>query len=213
MVDLGGRWIARRAYANLAELARRGVEEFHREAPLSAGMPRDELRRRSLPHAGPGVFEAIVAQLTKEGVLVAEGDRVRRPHHEVRLSAQEDRLRQTLEKAAHAAGLRGVGLEQLQDLDPDHTAVGRLSRVLLDSGTLRHVGSKALVHAEHLDTLKAAVRRHVPAGGRLDVAELKNMTGLSRKYVIPLLEFLDKERVTRRVGSERFLLGSTSERS
>ena len=64
----------------------------------------------------------------------------------------------------------------------------------------------ALVDRERLDALKDEVRRRWPPGTRLDVAAFKEMTGLSRKYVIPLLEYLDRERVTRRTGADRVVL-------
>jgi selenocysteine-specific elongation factor len=63
------------------------------------------------------------------------------------------------------------------------------------------------MHRDRLDELKADVRRRWPPGSRLDVAAVKDLTGLSRKYVIPLLEYLDRERVTRRSGNDRLVLG------
>ena len=64
----------------------------------------------------------------------------------------------------------------------------------------------ALLHRERTDALKEEVRRRWPSGSKLDVAQLKELTGLSRKYVIPLLEWLDREKVTRRSGADRTVL-------
>jgi selenocysteine-specific elongation factor len=79
--------------------------------------------------------------------------------------------------------------------------------VLLSEGELSRVGEALLVHRRALETLKADVRKRWAAGKKLDVGELKELTGLSRKFVIPLLEYLDRERVTRRSGQDRFVLG------
>ena len=79
--------------------------------------------------------------------------------------------------------------------------------MLVREGLLERVGTGLLLHRSHLDSLKEEVRRRWPPGSRLDVAAMKEMTGLSRKYVIPLLEYLDRERVTRRSGSDRLVLG------
>ena len=78
---------------------------------------------------------------------------------------------------------------------------------LLDGefGALRRVGD-ALVLGEALDALKAEVRRRWPSGARLDVGAFKELTGLSRKYVIPLLEYLDREKITRRSGADRVVM-------
>jgi selenocysteine-specific elongation factor len=78
--------------------------------------------------------------------------------------------------------------------------------VLGDEGLLLRVGEAFLVHRDRLDALKAEVRQRWPPGTRLDVAGFKDLTGLTRKFVIPLLEFLDRERVTRRAGNERQVL-------
>ncbi len=79
--------------------------------------------------------------------------------------------------------------------------------MLLADHVLDRVGEGPLVHREHLERLKAEVRARWPGGARLDVAGFKEMTGLSRKFVIPLLEYLDRERVTRRAGADRLVIG------
>jgi selenocysteine-specific elongation factor len=81
----------------------------------------------------------------------------------------------------------------------------RITRVLVAEGELRKVGD-ALLHRDRVEELKAEVRRRWPSGTRLDVSALKELTGLSRKYVIPLLEYLDREKVTRRSGPDRVVL-------
>jgi selenocysteine-specific elongation factor len=81
----------------------------------------------------------------------------------------------------------------------------RVAKVLLAEGELRRVG-EGLVHAGSLDALKAQVRERWPPGSRPDVGAFKELTGLSRKFTIPLLEYLDRERVTRRSGNDRLVL-------
>jgi selenocysteine-specific elongation factor len=80
-----------------------------------------------------------------------------------------------------------------------------VAKVLQAEGELRRVGD-ALVHAGALDLLKAQVRERWPPGSRVDVGAFKDLTGLSRKFTIPLLEYLDRERVTRRAGNDRLVL-------
>jgi len=78
--------------------------------------------------------------------------------------------------------------------------------VLVAEHLLERVGEGLLVGREDLDRLQADVRKRWPAGSRLDVGAFKEMTGLTRKFVIPLLEYLDRERVTRRSGGDRTVL-------
>ena len=89
----------------------------------------------------------------------------------------------------------------------DAQLLERVARVLVREGALGRVGTGLLVDHEQLESLKDQVRERWPPGSRLDVAAFKQMTGLSRKYVIPLLEYLDRERITRRSGNDRVVLG------
>jgi selenocysteine-specific elongation factor len=123
----------------------------------------------------------------------------------VRLSRAEEATRQALLARAREAGLAGIDSSKTDAAGADARLAERVVRVLLAEGRLRRVG-EAVVDASVLDDLKAEVRRRWPPGTRLDVAGFKDLTGLSRKFVIPLLEYLDRERVTRRTGNDRLVL-------
>jgi selenocysteine-specific elongation factor len=125
----------------------------------------------------------------------------------VRLSPQEESVREALLRTAHQAGLSGLELPQAVQAGRLETGVAeRVAKLLLAEGRLQRIGDGLLLHRDHLDALKGEVRRRWPAGSRLDVAGFKELTGLSRKFVIPLLEYLDRERVTRRSGPDRVVL-------
>ena len=126
--------------------------------------------------------------------------------HVVRFTPEEDRARAALADAVRGAGWEGIEPAAL----PGRAGLAapladRIARVLVTEGELRRVGD-TLLHRETVDALKAEVRRRWPSGSRLDVGALKELTGLSRKYVIPLLEYLDREKVTRRSGADRVVL-------
>ncbi len=183
------------------------LERFHDEHPLKAAMPREELRRRASAHAPAVAFEHVLSSLAAAGEvrLVAEGVALAR--HAVRLSPSEEDARRRLLEAAGGAGLAGVDLTALAaSAGQDARLFERVSRVLLAERLLERVGEGLLVRREDLDRLQADVRKRWPAGSRLDVGAFKEMTGLTRKFVIPLLEYLDRERVTRRSGADRTVI-------
>jgi selenocysteine-specific elongation factor len=127
--------------------------------------------------------------------------------HAVRLSAGEDEARRLLLEAAAAAGLGGLwpaALAKARGAEP--ALLERVARVLLDERKLVRVGEGLLVAREALDALKALVRERWPSGSRLEVGRFKELVGLTRKHAIPLLEYLDRERVTRRVGADRVVI-------
>ena len=135
------------------------------------------------------------------------GEAVALADHEVRLTPHEADARASLLSAVRAAELGGVDLARPPaGLAADGRLLEKMARALAAEGAVRRVGD-ALVESGRLDALKDEVRRRWPPGSRLDVAAFKEMTGLSRKFVIPLLEYLDRERVTRRTGADRFVLG------
>ncbi|HEY7516507.1 MAG TPA: SelB C-terminal domain-containing protein, partial [Vicinamibacteria bacterium] len=197
-----------RALRELSEEVGAELETFHRENPLRAGLPREELRERVFGGAPAAAFDRVLASLERSGAIRLLPDAVASSTHVVTLSPPEDAARDRLLRAAGEAGLAGVDVGELAArVALARPLLERVARVLLARRDLERVGDGPLVLREHLDAFKARVRERFPQGSRVDVAAVKEMTGLSRKYVIPLLEYLDRERITRRAGSDRTVLG------
>ena len=199
--------LSRDALARLGEAALGALEAFHRSQPLKAGMPREELRARAFGEAPAVAFERVIADLAAAGRVRPSPDAVALAKHEVRLSAGEEEARQLLVDAAQAAGLEGVEIPALAARSGrDPKVLERVARVLVTERVLGRVGEDLRVGREHLERLKLQVRERWPSGSKIEVAAFKELTGLSRKYVIPLLEYLDREKVTRRAGNDRIVL-------
>jgi selenocysteine-specific elongation factor len=199
--------VSREALARLGESALAAAEAFHRSQPLKAGIPREELRTRAFVQAPVAVFERVLADLAAAGRVRLLPDAVAAARHEVRLSAGEAEARELLVDAARAAGVAGVELPALAERSgKDVKVLERVARVLVAERVLDRVGTALLVHRDHLESIKSRVRERWRAGEKIEVGAFKDLTGLSRKYVIPLLEYLDRERVTRRAGNDRIVL-------
>jgi selenocysteine-specific elongation factor len=187
----------------LASLEARLLEllaAYHRDQPLRPGMAREEARRRLFLRCPPGAFELVLERLERAGRIRVLADAVSLAGHAVRYTPEEEGVRTQLLASASAAGLSG--------LEPGATETpvkARVARSLVQEGVLQRVGEGRLVHREALTALAAALRARFAPGERIDVGAVKDMTGLSRKFVIPLLEYLDRERVTRRAGGDRVL--------
>ena len=195
------------ALAALRDAAAAVLAAFHGREPLKAGMPREELRAKAFGSAAPAAFERVLADLAAAGRIRLLSEAVALLSHQVTLTAGESEVRKALEDASREAGLAGVEAKALAArCATDPRVVDRIGRVLVNEKVLDRVGEGLLVHREHLDALKQDVRRRFPPGSKLEVGAFKEMIGLSRKHVIPLLEYLDRERVTRRVGAERVVL-------
>jgi selenocysteine-specific elongation factor len=153
-------------------------------------------------------FDHVLSSLGAAGEVRLLPDGVALARHTVSLSPSEEDARRRLLDAAASAGLAGVEVRELAArAGQDPRLFERVSRVLLAGRLLERVGEDRLVRREDLDRLQADVRARWPAGSHLDVGAFKEMTGLTRKFVIPLLEYLDRERVTRRSGNDRTVIG------
>ena len=201
------RYVATPVVDALARATLQTLDAFHAAEPMRPSMPREELRGRAFVRVAPGVFEAVLEDLVRADEIRVATDGVSRARHAVRLTPAEDRARTAVIAAAKTAGLAGVDAAALRAAAGGDARVGeQVSRLLSGEGLVRRVGD-ALVDAERLDALEAEVRKRWPPGSRLDVGAFKDLTGLSRKFVIPLLEYLDRRKVTRRSGTERYVLG------
>ena len=211
VVSLGpppAHFLSREALGQLGAWTREALSAFHRDNPLRSGMPKEELRRRVFAGAPEAAFHRVLAELAEEGVVRAGTQALALADHEVRYSSGEEQARARLISAVREGGMAGVELRALTEgSDADGQTLQRVARALVDEGEVERVGEGLLVHRDALLALKGEVRERWPPGSLLDVSAFKAFTGLSRKYVIPLLEYLDRERVTRRSGNDRLVLG------
>jgi selenocysteine-specific elongation factor len=208
LVSVGSVLVSRSALLQLSRELVTVLGRFHREQPLQPGMPREELRRRASASAPAAVFDRVVEELAHAGTVRVAPDTVALADHRVRFSAGEEDARRALVDAALEAGVAGVEVRAVSErTGRPATVLERVGGVLLREGVLERVGGAILVHRDALEGLKRDVRRRWPTGSRIDVSAFKELTGLSRKHVIPLLEYLDRQRVTRRAGASRVVLG------
>ncbi len=193
--------------SSLQQAALDRLKQLHAKDPLARGISREELRRRVFGKAHAGVFESALAGLVKAGEVTESADLIALKAHRVQLSGPEGAARAAIEGALAGAGLEGVSLQNLHvQLRQDQKACENAVRVLVQEKVAERLGQGLLVGSTALEVFRADARARFKSGAKLDVAEVKELTGLSRKYVIPLLEWLDRERVTRRVGAERIVL-------
>jgi selenocysteine-specific elongation factor len=187
--------------AALDRLAR-ATREFHGKNPLQPGIPKQDLRGRELPDAPPFLLDALLADAKD---LVAEGEIVRSRTHKVTLKEDEEQARAKIERAFEAAGLAVPSLtEVLAQSGVEPARARTLLAGLLREKRLARISDDLVFHRSAVDQLRALLAPR--KSQRFNVTAFKQWTGVSRKYAIPLLEYLDREHVTRREGDERLVL-------
>ena len=185
------------------------VGEYHKNQPLADGIPREEARERVFVRAHASVFEHVLQELSESKKLVVR-ERLALPGHRLELAPEEARAREAIEQAFKRGGLKPPDVATIATEGRLSVATAeRMATLLVRQKVLTRVDT-LLFHVDALHDLKAeiqALKTAAPAGrATVDVAMFKERFGITRKYAIPLLEWLDRERVTRRVGETRVVL-------
>jgi selenocysteine-specific elongation factor len=197
--------IAPEAYAKAKAEALQAVKKFHDANPLVAGMSKEELRDRV--NLGPDVFYGVLEKLAEEKKLEVAGELVRLPGRGVVMKDEEAESKKIIEQAFASAGLKVPSLKEvLAGLKVDKIRAQKIVTLLLRDKVLIKISEELVFHQSAIVALRHKIAAFKASAPKIDVARFKDMTGVSRKYAIPLLEYLDRERITRRVGDERVIL-------
>jgi selenocysteine-specific elongation factor len=185
----------------------KAVEAFHRANPLLPGIPKQELRARA-GRARVEMFDAALGDLVTARALVVNGDLVGQAGREIALSAEESRAKELIEREFESAGLTVPGFASvLAKLPVDGPRAQKILQILLREKVLVKISSDLVFHRNTLLKLREMLAKYrKERGARLPITVFKELTGITRKYAIPLLEHLDREQVTRRTGDERVIL-------
>ncbi|MGH9502554.1 MAG: selenocysteine-specific translation elongation factor [Terriglobales bacterium] len=205
VLRLGDRFADRPALEALKSAMTSTVASFHRENPLVAGMGQEELRERV--QASSEVFPAALALLVGENKFEVAGEIVHLPGRGVVMKDEESESRKVIESAFASAGLRVPALKDvLAGLKVDRTRAQKIVTLLLRDRILVKISEDMVFHRDALRDLRQLMSVEKAKSPKIDVARFKDLAGVSRKYAIPLLEYLDREHVTRRVGDARVIL-------
>ena len=181
------------------------TEEFHKKNPLVSGISKEELRAQL--EATPEIFEAVARMLVRDKKLESAGDLVRLPGRGVVMKDDEAESKKKIEDAFALAGLQVPALsEVIAGLKIDRVRAQKIVTLLLRDKVLIKISDDLLFHRSALDSLRRQIAARKLKSPKIDVASFKELAGVTRKYAIPLLEYLDRERVTRRVGDVREIL-------
>lgn len=203
------RLIVKTHLARAADAVVTQVTAFHKADPASEGLPREEAREKMFRRVDHAIFNRVLEDLKVRKAIVGS-DRLALPTHRVTVAGADDRVRGAIIEAYRAGGLTPPDAASVEALaGAPKPVVDKMTMVLLREKVLVKLDT-VIFHADALQQLKADVAglKAAAPGGRatVDVAAFKDRYGVTRKFAIPLLEFLDRERVTRRTGDVRLVL-------
>ena len=177
---------------------------YHKSFPLKQGLVKEELRSRMVGAKNPKLFNHLIHQLEREEVLVQEKEVVRLKDHQVTLAQDQKDARRELEDIYARGGLQPPYFKELKSNFQGNTALEVLG-VMVKDGILLKVKEDLYFHKSAVEALEEKLVDFLRSHGEITTPQFKEMTGASRKYTIPLIEYFDGSQVTVRVGDSRVL--------
>ncbi len=206
-------FVSRTSFELLKTRTLNEIESFHKKEPLARGILRETLREKIFAHLPPEIFKAILESLSKDAKIAAEKDTVRAAAHNLELSKDEAILREKLDGIYRTAKLEAPKLEEaLLDsikgtkLNREHAR--KIFQLLLNSGEIVKISEEFYFARTEIQLLieKLKVFAATDSDRLIDVPKFKDIAGVSRKFAIPILEYFDREKITRRAGDKRIIL-------
>jgi len=183
------------------------LADFHRDNSMKPGLSREELRSRLPGDMDQRFFQLLLSTLGKQGVIVVDEATVRLAGHQVSLKADAQSIRTEMEAFYSEAGLTPPTLREVQERFAKYPAplVREVLDLLVREQVLIKISEDLYFQARALTSLQEQLVAFIKKEGEVDAPRFKNLTGLTRKFSIPLLEYFDKIKVTIRVGDRRLL--------
>jgi len=185
---------------------REQIRLYHEKNPLQSGMPKEEAGGALRDPPPERVLGYVLSRLAERGEIVVDKDRVRLARHRIRLSEEHERLRGRIREIFRDSGAMPPAVKELaEQLGAGEPGLRPLLEYLTGAGELVKVSETLYFDAGVLEELKARLLEHLQHHGEILAADYKTLSGTTRKYTIPLLEYFDRTRLTLRLGDRRVL--------
>jgi selenocysteine-specific elongation factor len=185
----------------------RQVSEFHKENPLQKGISKEELRKRIYDDLPLEVFRYCLDGLVEQHKIAFQEDMISLHGREVQLTPEDQQLKGKIEAFFIKAGILAPSLSEIQNsMDVKPEEARRILFWMLREKILVKLSDDLIFHRDTLDSIKKQIRAKFAPGSKFGVADFKVIFDITRKHAIPLLEYLDREKFTRRQGNDRILL-------
>ncbi len=198
-------YIHKNCYENLNKKISFFLENYHRTNPLKAGMPKEELKSK-LPSAGSKLFNLMLDMMMKNKEVVSEGETVRLSSHTISLGDDQAEVKEKILTTYLKSGLCPPYFKDLsKTLDIDAKRAKDVLMLLIEEGLIIKTKEELYFHAKVVNNLKKRLIDFLLTHGEITTPQFKEMTGTTRKYLIPLIEYFDSKNVTIRIGDIRKL--------
>ncbi len=207
-------YVARTPFDELKEQVLKEIENHHELEPLSKGILRETLREKTAAHISLDIFKTVLDYLSDEEKIIVEKDTVKSSSHNHELSNEEKVVKENLSRIYTQADLQVPTLENALNEAIRGTKITsenarKIFQILVNSNEVLKVTEDLYFRKESIETLTKKIKNYADTETEnrlIGVPEFKEIAGISRKYAIPLLEYFDSEKITRRAGNQRLIL-------
>lgn len=205
------RYVVVEVAEKIKEMLVNRLTQYHTQNPLQLGPVKQELRTSMSREIDQKVFAYCINDLIKKDVVVQEESVVRLASHEVALKADEEQLRRDLDQWYRGKGLATPTIKETMEKFDEYPAklVKEVIDLELRDGRMLKVSESLYYSKEILAPLIESVVVYIEKNDEIDAPAFKELTGLTRKFSIPLLEYLDRVKITMRIGDKRILRKKT----
>jgi len=196
----GGLLIHRRGFGQFLAAVRGELESFYKQYPLRSGLPKEEVRRKL--GIGGKEFAALLTAAEAAGELSVLRERISLSGHTPTLNSGQAKLADGVRAAIAEAGFNPLSVGELKEMVKGRDTEEVIT-FLTEQGEAIRVGDDLIMAGAHMEEAVRRTRAHLQAHGKLTVAEFRDLLSTTRKYALPLLEWFDEQKITRRAGDER----------
>lgn len=201
------RMVSSGVYEKLVEKLSAVLTGYHKENPLKSGLPKEELRSLLYRGLDQRLFQFLLNDLQKKKVIAQDQALIRMADHRISMKDEEKTLRRELESFFSQATLAPPTLKEVlarfNKYQPQ--LVKEVLAIMINGGQLVKVTEDLYFHKPAIESLQEKLLAHLAKEKEIDMPAFKEMTGLSRKFSVPLLEYFDRIKITIRVGDKRIL--------
>lgn len=202
--------ISARFFQQIEEIIIKIITDYHKNNPLKAGISKEELKVSLENAVSPKLFNIVLGTLNKKGTIVSDKDNVRLAKHQVELAGDLDSLRRDIARIYQESGLTPPFLKDvINQFSAQKAKAQSIINLMLKEGDLTKINEELCFSSEILNKLRNDYKAMLIKDGKATPASFKELTGLSRKYIIPLMEYFDMNKLTVRVGDHRILREKT----
>ena len=200
-------FLSRKIYEELKEEILARLKKFHEKFPLKPGLSKEDLRQRLPSGLELRVFERMLEELLAKGKIVQEKDLIRLATHRIVLAEEQEALKREIEAAFRRAGFQPPDKDEILSRFRDKAPLNlEIFNLLLQEGKLVRLRDELVFHRDILEEAKKRAVDFLSRHQEMAVGDFRKLIGgASRKYLIPLLEYLDQQKITIRVGDKRIL--------